>query len=68
MSTSTVTVSGMTCGPCAASVRKAVGGIAGVISVDVDLASGRVTIDSSDPIDANSIKDAVEGAGFQMTV
>ena len=68
MSTSTVTVSGMTCGPCASSVRKAVGGIAGVISVDVDLASGQVTIDSNDAIDANSIKNAVEGAGFQMTV
>ncbi|MBR7195188.1 heavy-metal-associated domain-containing protein [Gordonia sp. SCSIO 19800] len=46
MSTSTVIVSGMTCGHCAASVREEVGALAGVTDVDVDVASGRVTISS----------------------
>jgi copper chaperone len=66
MSTSTVTVLGMTCGHCALSVREEVGAIAGVTGVDVDLKSGRVTIDSSAPVDPNAIKRAVEEAGYEL--
>ena len=51
MSTVTVTVAGMTCGHCASSVREEVGHVAGVHGVDVDLASGTVSIDSDRPID-----------------
>lgn len=66
MSTSTVIVSGMTCGHCAASVREEVGALAGVTDVDVDVASGRVTISSSAPIEADAIRVAVEEAGYHL--
>ena len=46
MSTTTVTVTGMSCGHCATSVREEIGDIPGVHAVEVDLASGNVTIDS----------------------
>ena len=51
MSTVTVTVTGMTCGHCVSSVREEVGSIPGVTAVDVDLASGKVTIDSERLVD-----------------
>ncbi len=66
MSTVTVTVAGMTCGHCASSVREEVGHIAGVQGVDVDLASGTVSIDSDRPIDTRAIEGAVEEAGYQL--
>ena len=66
MSTSTVIVSGLTCGHCAASVREEVGALAGVTDVDVDVASGRVTISSSAPIEADAIRGAIEEAGYHL--
>jgi copper chaperone len=66
MSTSTVTVVGMTCGHCVSSVRQEVGAIAGVTDVDVDLKSGRVTIDSTTPVNRDAIKRAVEEAGYEL--
>lgn len=66
MSTQTVTVSGMTCGHCASSVREEVGGIAGVRAVEVDLATGVVTIDSENQLDPAAISDAVAEAGYAV--
>jgi copper chaperone len=66
MSTVTVTVTGMTCGHCAASVREEVENIPGVTSVDVDLISGKVTIDSDGPIQTDAIQGAVEEAGYEL--
>lgn len=66
MSTVTVNVMGMTCGHCATSVREEVGGIAGVTSVDVDLPSGTVTIDSERQVEPEAIKNAIEEAGYQL--
>jgi copper chaperone len=62
MSTVRVTVTGMNCGHCATSVREEVGGIPGVKGVDVDLASGEVTVDSEGPVETAAIKSAVEEA------
>lgn len=66
MSTVTVTVTGMTCGHCASSVREEISTIPGVTDVDVDLASGQVTIDSANPVDTASIQSAVEEAGYHL--
>lgn len=66
MSTVTVTVTGMTCGHCAASVREEVGSIPGVTAVDVDLASGKVTFDNEREVEADAIKGAVEEAGYHL--
>ncbi len=66
MSTQTVTVTGMTCGHCATSVREEVGAIPGVHTVEVDLASGLVTIGSEDQLDRAVIGDAVAEAGYSV--
>jgi copper chaperone len=66
MSSTTVNVTGMTCGHCVTSVREEVENISGVIGVDVDLASGKVTIDSEAPIQTDAIKGAIEEAGYQL--
>jgi copper chaperone len=66
MSTVTVTVNGMTCGHCATSVRKEVGSIPGVTAVDVDVPSGKVTIDSDQQVEREAIKGAVEEAGYEL--
>ncbi|WP_406235177.1 heavy-metal-associated domain-containing protein [Nocardia sp. NBC_01009] len=65
--TATVTVTGMTCGCCVNSVSKEVGKIAGVTAVDVDLATGRVTVDSAAPVEPGAIAAAVDKAGYQVT-
>jgi len=66
MSTTTVTVTGMSCGHCATSVREEITEIPGVRAVDVDLASGAVTIDSDTVVETAAIKTAVEDAGYQL--
>jgi copper chaperone len=66
MSTTSVTVMGMSCGGCASSVREEIGDIRGVSTVDVDLASGTVIITSEGPVDSFAIKTAVEEAGYQL--
>jgi copper chaperone CopZ len=64
--TATYTVSGMTCGHCVASVTEEVQEIPGVEDVDVVLDSGALTITSTEPIDAATVKAAVEEAGYQL--
>ncbi|WP_280310758.1 heavy-metal-associated domain-containing protein [Nocardia abscessus] len=64
--TTTVTVTGMTCGHCVSSVREEVGRIDGVTSVDVDLASGLVTIGSAAAVERDAIAAAVDEAGYQL--
>jgi copper chaperone len=66
MSALTVTVTGMTCEHCVKSVRAEVGNIPGVTAVDVDLASGKMTVESDGPIDTEAVKNAVEEAGYQL--
>ncbi|PPK64499.1 heavy-metal-associated domain-containing protein [Actinokineospora auranticolor] len=67
MSLQTVyTISGMTCGHCAASVTEELSGITGVSDVAVDLASGAVTVTSSDSLDRADVAAAVTEAGYVL--
>ena len=61
-----VTVTGMTCGHCVASVTEEVSEIAGVENVDVDLASGAVTVTSTEPLEDDAVRAAVEEAGYAL--
>jgi copper ion binding protein len=65
--TATYTVSGMTCSHCVASVREEVGKVDGVTGVDVELATGTVTIESDGPVDPGDVSAAVEEAGYEVT-
>lgn len=58
-------VTGMTCGHCAATVRKALGNVAGVHTVEVDQPTGRATIRGRD-LDRAALARAVESAGFHV--
>ncbi|HVM26329.1 MAG TPA: cation transporter [Mycobacteriales bacterium] len=64
-STSTYTVSGMTCGHCVASVTEEVAEVRGVTDVQVDLDSGRMVV-TGDADDA-AVRAAVEEAGYTVT-
>ncbi|MCK0091450.1 MAG: heavy-metal-associated domain-containing protein [Rhodococcus sp.] len=66
MNTTTVTVSGMTCGHCVSSVREEISEIPGVTGVEVDLASGRVDIESNTALDSAAIAAAVDEAGYKI--
>ncbi|WP_063125511.1 heavy-metal-associated domain-containing protein [Nocardia fusca] len=66
MNTTTLNVTGMTCGCCAGKVRDKVGRIAGVRTVDVDVAGGLVTITATEPIRREAVATAVEEAGFHL--
>ncbi|MBG6099256.1 heavy-metal-associated domain-containing protein [Nocardioides sp. NBC_00368] len=66
MCSTTYTVSGMTCGHCVSSVKEEVTQIAGVSSVDVDLATGQVTVTSENELDPAQVQRAVEEAGYQL--
>ncbi|MGK5441870.1 heavy-metal-associated domain-containing protein [Micromonospora sp. URMC 105] len=66
MVTTTYQVQGMTCGHCVNSVSTEVSAIEGVRDVQVDLASGRVTVTSESPLDTNSVRAAVDEAGYDL--
>ncbi|HEX2088152.1 MAG TPA: heavy-metal-associated domain-containing protein [Solirubrobacteraceae bacterium] len=61
----TYTVTGMTCGHCVLSVREEVSEVPGVADVDVDLASGRLTV-SGDGFSDQAVAAAVEEAGYEL--
>ena len=66
MSTSTYTVVGMTCGHCVDAVTDEVSQVPGVTAVDVDLASGGLTVTSDVPVEEPAVRAAVEEAGYQV--
>jgi copper chaperone len=59
------TVQGMTCDHCVASVTEEISEVAGVERVDVDLASGRLTVTGKD-FTGEQISAAVEEAGYEI--
>ena len=66
MTTATYTVTGMTCGHCVSAVTEEVTAVPGVTGVDVDLASGRLTVTSDAPVDESAVRAAVDEAGYDL--
>jgi len=62
----TFDVKGMTCGHCIQAVTKAVREVDAQATVDVDLASGKVQVDSTMP--ASAIERAIAEAGYEAKV
>lgn len=62
----TYTVTGMTCGHCAASVTEEISELAGVEDVAVVVETGAVTVTSTAPLDPAAVKAAVEEAGYAI--
>ena len=66
MSTTVLTVQGMTCGHCVAAVTEEVSAIAGVTGVEVDLESGRVTVTADADPAPEAMLAAVDEAGYTL--
>ena len=66
MNTETYQVVGMTCDHCVRSVSEEVGALDGVTGVEVDLATGKVTVTSATPLDDAQVREAVEEAGYEV--
>jgi copper ion binding protein len=66
MSSANYTVVGMTCGHCVAAVTEEVAQLPGVTAVDVDLASGGLTVTSDAAVDESAVRAAVEEAGYEV--
>lgn len=66
MSRQTYDVTGMTCDHCLRSVTAEVSALPGVTDVGVDLASGKVTVTSDQPITTDQVREAVTEAGYTL--
>lgn len=65
-STRTIAVAGMTCDHCVRAVTAEVSKISGVERVDVDLASGAVTVVSAEPVGLDVLAAAIDEAGYEV--
>ncbi|MFJ4006127.1 heavy-metal-associated domain-containing protein [Streptomyces sp. NPDC090023] len=59
------TVTGMSCGHCAASIKEEVTGVPGVSEVDVDVAAGTVAVEGTD-LDEALLRSAIVEAGYEV--
>lgn len=66
MSTTTYVVEGMTCGSCAGKVTDRVEQIPGVTDVDIDIATGGVTLTTDAPVSDETVKQAIEEIGYKV--
>jgi copper chaperone len=66
MSVQHFTVTGMTCAHCVASVTEEVSELAGVTAVDVDLATGGLSVTAEAPLAEATVAAAVEEAGYSL--
>ncbi len=67
METTVVTISGMTCMGCVSSVKRVLGGIAGVAQVEVSLEKARAEVSyDPDKTSLQTIKAAITDAGYEV--
>ena len=69
MLTTTYTVRGMTCGHCVNAVTEELLTIMGVTDVAIDLVEGgdsTVSVTSTDPLDIDRVRAAVDEAGYEV--
>jgi len=59
-------VNGMSCGGCAGAVQRGLAALPGVREVEIDLAGKRAVVVSDGPLEVAAVRDAVEGAGYQL--
>ncbi|ALB04071.1 heavy-metal-associated domain-containing protein [Kocuria palustris] len=64
MATTEFNVTGMTCGHCEMSVREEVEEIPGASVSQVSHETGRLVVESDQPVDDAAVKAAVEEAGY----
>lgn len=67
VTTTVLTIQGMSCDHCKRAVTQALSRLEGVMSVEVDVAGGKATV-SYDPaaVSESALREAVEEAGYQV--
>ncbi len=66
VASTTFRVSGMTCEHCRRAVEQEIGLVPGVVRVEVDLASGTVTVHTNQAVDRADIAAATDEAGYTL--
>ena len=69
MTTTTYSVSGMTCGHCTSAVTEELSKLTGVQEVSIDLNAGgtsAVHVTSETALDDTAVRDAVDEAGYEL--
>jgi copper chaperone len=61
------TVTGMVCQHCVSAVTQELGALQGVTDVQVELATGQVTVTSDGPLDRDAVRAAVDEAGYEIS-
>ncbi len=61
-----ITVKGMSCGHCVQAVTKALEALPGVSQVQVDLATGKVTFASANPVPREELARTIKAAGYDL--
>ena len=64
--TTVVTAPEIVCGGCASSIKKALGGVAGVSDVAVDVTTKKVTVNHDESVSREKIADALDRAGYSV--
>ena len=62
----TISIEGMNCGHCTASVEKALRAVPGVSDAKADLAAKEASVTLSDEVTDTALAAAVTGAGFKV--
>ncbi|MFE0464188.1 heavy-metal-associated domain-containing protein [Kitasatospora sp. NPDC058965] len=65
-STTTYSVTGMSCGHCEKSVSTELSALQGVLSVAADAKAGTVTVSSDQPLDEAAVRAAIDEAGYEL--
>ena len=60
-------VTGMVCQHCVSAVTQEVGAVEGVTDVQVDLATGQVSVTSDGPLDGAAVRAAIDEAGYEIS-
>ena len=60
-------VTGMVCQHCVSAVTEEISAIEGVTGVQVDLATGRVSVTSTVPLDDAAVHAAIDEAGYEIS-
>ena len=69
MTTTTYSVTGMTCGPCTAAVTEEISKLTGVKEITIDLVAGgtsAVHVTSESALDEAAVREAVDEAGYEL--
>ncbi|MEU9078500.1 heavy-metal-associated domain-containing protein [Kitasatospora sp. NPDC004745] len=65
-STTTYTVTGMSCGHCENAISQELTALDGVTGVAADAKAGTVTVSSLAPLDDEQVRTAVDEAGYEL--